>query len=271
MSSLAFELPVVRRGRPRLVTAEILKLRKRRGLVVTAALLTVGAAALTYAVLAILHSTNPAHHGPAGGVANLAHGVFVLSMLGGVVAAIAGATAGTGDLDAGVFRELVVTGRSRLALFGARVPGGFAFLLPFTVVSFGVAAAASVVFADSLPAPSVSLLVSTGLWLLLAIAFAYLLGLGLGSLLGSRAHAVGIFLAWQLAVTPILLSFKTFGVGREFLPGAALQQLAPNAVKDFMRQGAPLHMSTAACAATLIVWTFVAVALGAWRTATRDA
>jgi hypothetical protein len=134
-----------------------------------------------------------------------------------------------------------------------------------------VAAVASVVFADSLAPPSMSLLVSSGLWLLLTMAFAYLVGLGLASLLGSRAQTIGIFLAWQLAVTPILLSIKVFGVGREFLPGAALQQLEPAALQGYMRQGTPLHMSTAATAATLTLWALVALALGAWRTATRDA
>jgi hypothetical protein len=38
-----------------------------------------------------------------------------------------------------------------------------------------------------------------------------------------------------------------------------------------MRQGTPLHMSTAATAATLTLWALVALVLGAWRTATRDA
>jgi ABC-type transport system involved in multi-copper enzyme maturation permease subunit len=271
MTSLAAEIPFPGRRRPELVLGELLKLRKRRGLVVTTALLTVGAAVFTYALLAILHSANPAHYGPAGGVAKLGHSLFLLSLLGGVTAAIAGATAGAGDLNAGVFRELVVTGRSRLALFAARIPGGFAFLLPFAAVAFTVAAVASVVFADSLAPPSMSLLVSSGLWLLLTMAFAYLVGLGLASLLGSRAQTIGIFLAWQLAVTPILLSIKVFGVGREFLPGAALQQLEPAALQGYMRQGTPLHMSTAATAATLTLWALVALALGAWRTATRDA
>ena len=34
--------------------------------------------------------------------------------------------AGTGDASAGVFRDLVVTGRSRLALFASRVPAALA-------------------------------------------------------------------------------------------------------------------------------------------------
>src|SRR5262249_37244224 len=103
-----------------LVHADWLKLRRRRGLVWTIAIMTVGAETLIYSVLAILHAANPDHHGPAGGTSNLAHGMFMLNLLGGVAATIAGANAGADDLTSGVFRELVVTGRSRLALFAAR-------------------------------------------------------------------------------------------------------------------------------------------------------
>ena len=50
MTALAPSLPL-----PRLVRAEVLKLRKRRGLVAITAYLTVGAAVVVYGVLAILH------------------------------------------------------------------------------------------------------------------------------------------------------------------------------------------------------------------------
>ena len=52
---------------------------------------------------------------------------------------LVGATVGTGDLGR-VFRELVVTGRSRLALFAARVPAGLAFLLLPLGIAFSVTA-----------------------------------------------------------------------------------------------------------------------------------
>src|SRR5438477_829059 len=106
MTALA---PSLRLPLPRLVRAEVLKLRKRRGLVAITACLTLGAAIVPYTILAILHWANPVHHGPAGGVTNLGHGLLVLSMLGSVAAIIVGATVGAGDLAAGIFRELVVT------------------------------------------------------------------------------------------------------------------------------------------------------------------
>jgi hypothetical protein len=249
----------------------VLKLRKRRGLVAITACLTLGAPIVAYGILAILHWANPEHHGPAGGVTNLGHGLWVLAILGSVAATIVGATAGAGDLNAGVFRELVVTGRSRRALFRARIPGGLVFLLAFEAAAYVVAAVATVVFAGSLPAPSTGLLASTGAWLMLSTAFWFALALGVASLVGSRSMTIGGMLAFRLAVSPILLSIGPLGVAREAVPAAALERLAPHAVREFTRQAAAIPMSVAAAELVVLAWAAVALALGAWRTVTRDA
>lgn len=47
-----------------------------------------------------------------------------------------GAAAGTTDLTDGVFRHLVVTGRSRVALYFARIPAGLAILAPLVAAAF---------------------------------------------------------------------------------------------------------------------------------------
>ena len=251
--------------------AELLKLRKRRGLVVLTALLTVGVTVVFYGVLVILHAANPAHHGPAGGVANLGDSMAVLASLGGIAAVVVGAVAGTGDLGAGVFRELVVTGRSRRALFRARIPGGLAFVLPFAAVAFAVAAVASVVFAGSLTAPSTALLAKCGAWIVLTTAFDFALALGVASLIGSRAIATVVVIAWRNVLSPILLSISFLGASREGLQNAAAERLLPGAVAHFLRQGHGLAMSASAAVATLLIWTVVALAAGSWRTQTRDA
>jgi hypothetical protein len=224
-----------------------------------------------YSVLAILHAANPAHHGPAGGVANLGHGMAVLVSLGGIAAVVVGAVAGTGDLGAGVFRELVVTGRSRRALFRARIPGGLAFVLPFVAVAFAIAAVASVVFAGSLGAPSTALLAKCGGWFVLTTSFDFALALGVASVIGSRAIATVVVIAWRNVLAPVLLAISFLGAAREGLPNAALERLLPGPVAHFLRQGHGLEMSASAAAATLVVWTVVALAAGSWRTQTRDA
>jgi ABC-type transport system involved in multi-copper enzyme maturation permease subunit len=255
--------------RPRLIQADLLKLRKRRGLVATVAAMTIGAALVLYGVLVSLHAANPAHHGPAGGVTNLGHGVFILGALGTVAAILVGASAGADDLNSGVFRELVVTGRSRWSLFWARIPGGLAFLLPFVAVAYAIAAGATVAFPGSLAAPSTGLLVESGIFLLGEVAFSFVLALGLSSLLGSRAQTIGILLAFRLALTPLLLSIKFLGTSREAIPGAAFDRISPHAILD---SGRPqVGMSLAAAIAVIVLWTGIALAIGGWRTATRDA
>ena len=67
----------------------------------------------------------------------------MLALSGSVVGVIVGATAGAADIEAGVFRDLVATGRSRLALFFARVPGAWAIVLPPLVAAVALAAVAA--------------------------------------------------------------------------------------------------------------------------------
>jgi hypothetical protein len=69
MSAFASSLPS-----PRMVWADLWKLRRRRGLVVVTSPLTVGAVILTYGLIELFHLANPARYGPAGGIVNLGHG-----------------------------------------------------------------------------------------------------------------------------------------------------------------------------------------------------
>jgi ABC-type transport system involved in multi-copper enzyme maturation permease subunit len=262
----AFALPT-----PRLVGADVLKLRKNRSLAVVTGLLTVGAVAITIAVMELLHVINSVKHGPAGGVQNLGHIAFLISMLGTAAAAIVGSRAGAGDKDAGVYRDLVVTGRSRISLYLSRIPAGLAFLLPFVAAAYTVAAIAAVVFAGSKPVPDTRLLILTGLWTVLEVAFFYLLSVAVAALIGSRSYAIGIVLAFRLAITPLVASISALGIVRELMPGVAMQSLTPTALGDAARQGPAIGMSTGAVAAVLIVWAVVAVALAGWRDTTRDA
>ena len=55
-------------------------------------------------------------------------------IFGFIVAATLGGTAGSADLTDGMFRHLVVTGRSRLALYLARIPAGLAIIVPLVAV-----------------------------------------------------------------------------------------------------------------------------------------
>lgn len=244
----------------RLVGAELLKLRKRRALVAASLALIVAPILVSSVVLAILHAANPGKYGPAGGVDNLGGSLGLLTQIGAVAAVLVGVNAGGGDLGAGVFRELVVTGRSRLALFAARIPAGLAFLLPLVAVAFAIAAAASVALAGSEPSPGLGLLLQYAGWVGLATTVAFLLALGVASLLDSRATAVGVLLAWQLALAPLLLQS---GKLDSLLLGAALEYLEPGA------GSVSIPLTTALL--LIVAWTLAPLAAGAWRTQTRDA
>jgi hypothetical protein len=264
----ALDAPEVRR-RPqlRLVRAELLKLRRRRGLVALCALLTVAPMIVGYAILAVLHATDAAGHGPAGGIDNLAGSLDLLAGLGMIAALLVGTTAGAGDLSAGVFRELVTTGRSRRDLFLARIPAGLALVSVLALGGVAVAAAASVIFAGSLAAPGAVLIAKSAVWVLAYVAFGFVLGLGVSSLVGSRAASIAGLLAFILAISPLLMAADFLGAARGVLPVAALGRLEPAG----LGADVPLHMSLGAALASVAGWVVVALALGAWRTLTRDA
>jgi ABC-2 type transport system permease protein len=252
----------------RLVTAEFLKLRRRRGLVLATVALTVVPMILAYTVLLILRAADAAKHGPAGGVENLSGSMEVLSQLSLVAAILVGATLGAGDLGAGVFRELVVTGRSRLALFAARVPAGLGLIFLVVGAGFAVTAIASTVFAGSSDVPGAALLVSSAAWLGLVTALALVLALGVSSVVGSRATTIGILLGWHLIAMPLLLQLGVLGSLRVALVGAATDRLGPAALLD---GGVRVPMSLATAVAVIAAWAVVPLAAGAWRTCTRDA
>ena len=256
----------------RLASAEFLKVRKRRGLAALTALLTVGAVVFAGGVLAVLHVAEPAKYGAAGGLGNLANAAYIMSVLGAVAAVLVGATMGAGDLQAGVFRDLVATGRSRLALFTARIPGGLALLWPLVAVSWAAACAGSVLLAGPNPQPGLAVMIEGGLWVLLATAVSYLMALGVASVAGTRSATVGILLAWQFAVTPLALGVAKLGVLREGLLTAGLNRMIPAGLLPGARPD-PVspHMSIMLAVTLIAAWAVIPLVAGAWRTSTRDA
>jgi hypothetical protein len=247
----------------KLVRAELLKLRKRRGLVAATALVTIAPMAIAYTILSILHASNRAKYDPAGGIDNFTGSIELLTQIGVVAAILIGATAGAGDRGAGVFRELVVTGRSRLALFVARVPGGLALLLPLVAVAYAIAAVAAVTLTGDGQSPvGAATIAQTAAWVGLVMVTAYALALGVSSAFGSRGTAIAILLGWQLAAAPILLAS---GKLDNVLPNAALLALEPSEEAQLVTTSVPTAI------AILVLWTLAPLAAGAWRTLTADA
>jgi hypothetical protein len=248
----------------RLIRAEVLKLRKRRGMLAISALATIGVAVLAYSVMAIQHASDPAKHGPAGGLDNYQGFTGVLLLLVIVVGAIVGSTAGSQDIETGVFRDSAATGRSRVALFGARIPGALAIVLPLTAVAAGLGAFASVAFASgSVAAPASSALVAGIGGALAAGVLSTTLSVGLSALIGSRGPVIGIVLAFELAISKMLMGLPALGSGRALLPNSGLDRIseAPTQV---------VGMSLLAAFAVVLAWSAAAFAAGAWKTSTRE-
>ena len=271
MTTIAAE-PVVQGRVPRLPfrlpRAELLKLRKRRGLMITAALMTVGATIIMFVAFELFHLSNSVKYGPAGGLDRFSRWVFILSQLGSIAGALLGASAGADDLGAGVFRELVVTGRSRAVLYLARIPAGLAVIWSLLAAAFTIAAIFTVTLAGSAPTPSAGLIVESGLWLGLTVGIAFLLGLGVGSLIGSRAPTIAILFAWVLILEPLLTHITALGTAREALLSAADWKLAPaGLIGDRLR----VPMSLGVSLLVLAIWAAASLLVGLRRTQTRDA
>jgi hypothetical protein len=250
-----------------LISAELLKLRKRRGLFWWSLILTLLPVTIVFVVLVILHAVNPDHHDAAGGADAFNGAMEVLGALSGLTAVLIGSTAGAGDVGAGVFRDLVTTGRSRLVLFFARVPGALLMLVPMLAAAFAIVLFFTYVFAGDQVTPSAGVAAHYGLWLLIGRSLELVMAIGLAALISSRGITIGVLLAWSFAVGPLVASIGFLGVFREAVSSAATDALRP-IIGDYT----PLvNMSIGAAILVVLIYAAVFLALGAWRTNTQDA
>jgi hypothetical protein len=128
-----------------MIATRFMELRKRRGLMIALIVVNIGIPTLFLVVRLLAHAFDPKSYGPAGGYSiytGLVAGVMYV--FGFIVAATLGCTAGSVDLSEGMFRHLVVTGRSRLALYLARIPAGLAIVVPLVAIGFTIVCAVCV-------------------------------------------------------------------------------------------------------------------------------
>ena len=128
-----------------MITTRFMELRRRRGLMIALVAVYVGIPTVFLVVRLISHAVDPKSFGPAGGydIFNTLVLAFMY-VFGFIVAAVVGCTAGSVDLTDGMFRHLVVTGRSRLALYFARVPAGLAIVIAMVAVGYTIVCAVCV-------------------------------------------------------------------------------------------------------------------------------
>jgi hypothetical protein len=249
-----------------MIAAELLKLRRNRALMAFAFLLSVVVVLIFFGYNAIQHASDPIKNAPAGGQQGFDRVVRVLGLFFGMLTAILiGSEAGTADISSGVFRDLVATGRSRLALFFVRAPAAILLTLAFTAVGFLIGTAATFIFAGSLPTPTLGTILQAVAWIVLANAVIAGLAVGIGSMTGSRALTLTAVIGWQTIATQLLVNASSLGSARDALVSPALSQLMP------VSGGLDIKMATGIAVAVVVGWAIVPTALGAWRTRVRDA
>jgi hypothetical protein len=347
-----------------MIATRLMELRKRRGLMAALIVVFIGLPTIFLGIRLIMHAVNPKAYSPAGGYSTFNNVVDgVLFIFGFIVAATLGCFAGSVDLTEGVFRHLVVTGRSRVALYLARIPAGLAILIPLVAVGFTIVCAVCVFAAppktqyngENVPAglsrsgfvswaeghpsevlcsfpsrnipynvpctptgmatgnqlppgvklpskaklqeiagkianqnysaykgtfrvPSVSLMIETGLWILLEATLGFVIGLGLSSLMGQRTVPVVLLIVFELILTPLLAEHSIAHLinAQRGLVGLAMARIQPSALTPVFggqngpggMRTLPISLTTAIC--VIIAWIVGWTALGAWRMAKRD-
>jgi hypothetical protein len=257
-----------------MIAADILKLRRHRATMTTAALLSVGMALVYFAFI------EARHHGNLAGPQALSDGATMMGTYFGAFAAILiGAEAGTTDLASGVFRDLVATGRSRTALFLVRIPAAVTIAVTLTLSGFAVAVAAAYAGHGSASAPTAGLALKFAAWVALSTVVQVTLAVGVASLTGSRPVTLVAVIGWNTIATGILYLASFLGPVRDLILLVALggvfpgQQVGTRAHpgSSIALNNFKLPMPVTVSVLVILAWAVIPAILGAWRTRTQDA
>jgi len=253
----------------RMAGADFLKLRKRRGIVIWALVLTTAPVLVYFLVRAGQHSSNPSEHPVAGGLPGYADALRIVALFFGPLAAILiGTEAGLGDSAAGVFRDLVATGRSRLTLFATRVPAALALTWLVALAGYAVVAAGTYAFASHAPTPGGALMVNGLAFTILSTGVVCVVAVGFAALTASRAAALTVLIGWHLVASPVLAGISSLGNVRKLILSQGVAHFSP---VHLGTRAESVTMAQGTAIAVMAVWIAVFLALGAWRTNTMDA
>lgn len=255
--------------------ADFLKLRKRWVTLIWALVLTLLPLLLYFIIAAAQHSSNPTANPPAGGVKGLQDSLRIVALFFGPIAAILiGSDAGAGDSSAGVFRDLVVTGRSRVALFATRLPAALALTWLIMLVAYALSLIGTFVFADGASTPGGAGVLNGLGFTLLSTGVICAVAVGLASLTVSRPATLVALIGWQLIASPILTNISSLGSARKLVLREAIAHFSPvsldNGGGHGPARGGAVTMGSGTAILVMLVWLVVFIALGAWRTRTMD-
>lgn len=240
-----------------LIRTDLLKLRRRRGLMAMALLIAVGSVSVIYIVNAIRHGANPLHVDPAGGIKHFEDATDFLGLLTVVVAAMIGVTAGAGDAELGVLRDSLATGRSRVSLFASRASAAMITTLAIMVAALVVVTACSIALAGSAQVPSLSEVGQRDAAVLGFAASSALLCAGVATFVRSRGPVMASLIAFGVLIPELLLHVSFLGRLRDLLPLAAFQRMAGDTISG-------LSFSLPLAIAVAIGWAAAGLVAGGW-------
>jgi ABC-type transport system involved in multi-copper enzyme maturation permease subunit len=240
-----------------LVRMELLKLRRRRGLMAIALLIAIGLVTVIFAARAIRHGVNPTRVEPAGGVNAFEGATDFVGLIGVVIAAMVGVTAGAGDAELGLLRDLLATGRSRVALFVSRAAAALLATLAFLAAALIVATTLSIALAGTAHAPSSCEIIQRDAAVLAFGAACALTCAGLATFVRTRGPMMATVIAFGVLISQLLLRISFLGSLRAALPLADFDRVVGDTISG-------LHISLGVAIAALASWALTALAAGGW-------
>jgi hypothetical protein len=241
-----------------LVRMDMLKLVRRRGLIAIVLVIAVVPLSVFFAVNAARHGADPSHVAPAGGAGPFGKSSdFLGGSLGFVIAAMLGVTAGAGDAELGVLRDLVATGRSRVALFASRSVAAVPITVGVLAVGLVLDTACSVVLAGSAHVPSLSDIVRRDVAVLGFGASVTVFSAGVSTFARSRGPMMVSLITFGVLISQLLLPATILGNLRAVLPLAEFERMAGTTTTG-------LRFSVAVAIAAPVAWAATALAAGSW-------
>jgi ABC-type transport system involved in multi-copper enzyme maturation permease subunit len=222
-----------------------------------ALLIAAGSVSVIFAVNAIRHGANPQTVGPAGGIKNFENATDFLGMIGVVIAAMIGVTAGAGEAELGVRRDLLATGRSRRTLFASRAIAAVITTVAVLATALAIVTACSLLLAGSSPVPSLSEIIQRDAAVLAFAASSAVVCTGVATFTRSRGPVMASVIAFGVVISQLLLHISFLGSLRALVPLAAFDRLAGNALPG-------VHISLTVAITVVIAWALAAMAAGGW-------
>ena len=240
-----------------MLKAETKKLTRRKGVVAFTAILTVGVVVITFAILEIYHLSDPVKYTPIGGTAGFTKLVLMLSELTIIPASILGSTAGSQDMESGVVRDMIVTGRSRIALFMLRIEAPIVVWIVPELIAYLIGLAIVFGLSGGNPLPTMHLVLEGGLYCLGVSLVFVLTASGFSSLFGTRGPAIAVMIGWTFVIESILLNVTALGPVRDAFLTTAISALSPFADQSRRLKAAGVTPSLAVDYITIIAWPLV--------------